>query len=152
MEKVAAGTLLRQFLEKWTVTKEEFDLGHMIVHPNNLRLSHLDKVVKKGLSLKRCECIGIGIGSDGCYSVLCVLFGLLAYVGVKYATMRAPVPLPLTTSGRVDWWAHRLDQFPTLAPIAAAYLRFPRFSAQAERTFSLLGHTHGPTRGSFSFL
>ena len=83
MEKVAAGTLLRQFLEKWTVTKEEFDLGHMIVHPNNLRLSHLDKVVKKGLSLKRCECIGIGIGSDGCYSVLCVLFGLLAYVGVK---------------------------------------------------------------------
>ena len=62
----------------------------------------------------------------------------------RYFTLDAPMPLPQTTSGRVDWWAHRLSQFPSLAPIAAAYLRFPRSSAQAERTFSLLGHTHDP--------
>ena len=35
----------------------------------------------------------------------------------------------------------RMDQFPKLAPVAIAYLLSPQSAAQAERSFSLLGHT-----------
>ena len=40
----------------------------------------------------------------------------------------------------LDWWKSRIADFPNLAPIAIAYLLFPKSSCQAERTFSLLGH------------
>lgn len=50
------------------------------------------------------------------------------------------VPVP---TGRINWWKSRLADFPTLAPVAIAYLLTPSSSAQAERSFSLLGHKRG---------
>ena len=35
----------------------------------------------------------------------------------KYCTLPIQNPLPTLTSGRVEWWAHRLSEFPSLAPI-----------------------------------
>ena len=58
----------------------------------------------------------------------------------QYLTLPGQVPGLTTTQGRVDWWKSRRDLFPKLAPVAIAYLLTPRSAAQAERTFSLLGH------------
>lgn len=58
----------------------------------------------------------------------------------RYFVLEPQKPAPASTAGRVAWWQSRLDAFPTLAPIAIAYLLTPRSSALAERTFSLLGH------------
>lgn len=58
----------------------------------------------------------------------------------RYITLPRQVPAPTTTAGRVEWWKGRVGEFPLLAPVAIAYLLTPRSSAQAERTFSLLGH------------
>ena len=58
----------------------------------------------------------------------------------QYLTLPAQRPPPSSTAGRIAWWKARLLAFPTLAPVAIAYLQTPRSSAQSERTFSLLGH------------
>ena len=58
-----------------------------------------------------------------------------------YITLPTQQPAPSSTSGRIDWWKSRLADFPTLAAVAIAYLLTPRSSSQAERSFSLLGHT-----------
>ncbi len=56
--------------------------------------------------------------------------------------VQTPVPPPpSTTEGRVQLWKQRIAEFPNLAPVAAAYLEIPRSAAQAERSFSLLGHS-----------
>ena len=44
------------------------------------------------------------------------------------------------TAGSVEWWKARVADFPNLAPLARAFLLFPRSSALTERTFSFLGH------------
>lgn len=59
----------------------------------------------------------------------------------KYITLPAQVPPPSTTLGCVEWWKTRAGDFPTLAPIAKAFLLTPRSAALSERTFSLLGHS-----------
>lgn len=64
----------------------------------------------------------------------------------KYITLPRQLPPPSTTAGRVHWWKQRLAEFPRLAPVAIAYLLSPRSAAQAERTFSLLGHIQTPQR------
>ena len=58
----------------------------------------------------------------------------------RYLTLPAQQPAPSSIAGRISWWKARLADFPALAPVAIAYLAVPRSSAQAERTFSLLGH------------
>ena len=58
----------------------------------------------------------------------------------RYITMPTQQPPPSTTAGPVHWWKSRLADFPSLAPVAIAYLLSPRSAAQAERTFSRLGH------------
>ena len=69
----------------------------------------------------------------------------------RYLSLPKQDPAPTTTAGRVQWWLSRLTQFPNLAPIAVAYLVTPRSAAQAERTFSLLGHGIGCS-ASFSLV
>ena len=59
----------------------------------------------------------------------------------KYITLPKQVPAPTSTTGRVAWWMHRIEQFPELAPFAVAYLSALQSAARSERTFSLLGHT-----------
>lgn len=56
------------------------------------------------------------------------------------------VPSLSSTLGRVNWWKARVAEFPQLAPVAVAYLLTPKSSAQAERTFSLLGHVQTDDR------
>lgn len=56
-----------------------------------------------------------------------------------FIILKASLPSS-TTDGRVRWWKSRLADFPSLAPVAIAYLLTPRSAAQAERTFSRLGH------------
>ena len=58
----------------------------------------------------------------------------------KYITLPPQVPPPSTTLGCVEWWKTRAGEFPTLAPIAKAFLLTPRSAALSERVFSLLGH------------
>ena len=58
----------------------------------------------------------------------------------RYIVLPPQQPPPKSTAGRVQWWKQRLSEFPKLAPIAIAYLLTPRSAAQAERSFSLLGH------------
>ena len=45
-------------------------------------------------------------------------------------------------SGYVEWWKTRVGDFPTLAPIAKAFLLTPCSAALPEWVFSLLGHGH----------
>ena len=51
---------------------------------------------------------------------------------------------------RMEWWKIRASEFPTLAPVAQAYLSFPRSSAQSERTFSFVGHIQTDDRLNMS--
>lgn len=58
----------------------------------------------------------------------------------KYITMPKQEPAPTTTEGRIQWWKQRIASFPKLAPVAISYLLAPKSAAQAERSFSCLGH------------